>query len=241
MRLDRALGLNGLSRREAKDAVKRMRVSVNGSVVSDSARDVGINDTVLLDGREICLKEHMFLMLNKPAGYLSATEDPRGESTVMDLLPSEYLRRGVAPVGRLDKDVTGLLILTDDGALTHFLISPKRGVSKQYEALCEGMLTESAVNAFAEGIDLGDFLARPAKLEIISASPSESRCLVTVTEGKFHQVKRMLEKVGCPVIKLKRLSMGRVLLDEQLEPGQWRCLTAQEEDALYKAAGIEQK
>ncbi|MCR4577576.1 MAG: rRNA pseudouridine synthase [Clostridiales bacterium] len=241
MRLDKALGLINLSRKEAKEAVKRGRVQVNGKTVSDSSVNVCETDSISLDGQAVNIKTHLFVMMNKPAGYISATTDPRGEPTVMELLPEEFARRGLAPVGRLDKDVTGLIILTDDGALTHFLISPKRGVSKLYEAECEGELAETAVRAFREGIDLGDFTAKPAQLEILSASPEGSFCRVTVSEGKFHQVKRMLEKVGCPVLKLKRLSMGGVRLDETLGPGEWRYLTDQEEETLYKAAGIERK
>ena len=239
MRLDKALGLKDLSRKEAKEAVKHGRVQVNGKLVSDSSMNICETDRISLDGQEISIKTHLSVMMHKPAGYISATSDPRGEPTVMDLLPEEFARRGLAPVGRLDKDVTGLIILTDDGALTHFLISPKRGVSKLYEAECEGELTEKAIEAFKEGIDLGDFKAKPAELEIVSASLTGSFCRVTVTEGKFHQVKRMLEKVGCPVVTLKRLSMGGVWLDEKLEPGEWRYLTEQEEAALYKAAGME--
>ena len=241
MRLDKALGLANLSRKDAKDAVKHGRVRLNGEVVSDSSVNVNETDTVSLDGQIIRLRKHFHIMMHKPAGYISATTDAKGERTVMELLPEEFVRRGMAPVGRLDKDVTGLIIISDDGALTHFLISPKRGVSKLYEALCEGELTHQAVKTFAEGVDLGDFRAKPAILQIISASPQESVCRITVTEGKFHQVKRMLEKVGCPVIKLKRLSMGGVWLDESLQPGEWRCLTDQEEDTLYKAAGMKKQ
>ena len=241
MRLDRALGLIDLSRKEAKEAVKRGRVQVNGKLVSDSSMNVTETDCISLDGQEISLKKHLSVMMHKPSGFISATSDPRGEPTIMDLLPEEFARRGLAPVGRLDKDVTGLIILTDDGALTHFLISPKRGVSKLYEAKCEGELTEKAVESFREGIDLGDFKAKPAELEIVSASPAGSFCRVIVTEGKFHQVKRMLEKVGCPVITLKRLSMGGVWLDDELEPGEWRYLTETEEAALYRAAGMEKE
>lgn len=241
MRLDKALGLMNLSRKEAKEAVKRGRVQVNGKLVSDSSVNVDETDSISLDGQVISIKTHLFVMMNKPAGYISATTDPRGDHTVMELLPEEFGRRGLAPVGRLDKDVTGLIILTDDGALTHFLISPKRGVSKLYEAECEGELTVKAVEAFREGIDLGDFTAKPAHLEILSASPESSFCRVMVTEGKFHQVKRMLEKVGCPVIRLKRLSMGGVRLDEALKPGEWRYLTDPEEETLYKAAGMERQ
>ncbi|MBR6498117.1 MAG: rRNA pseudouridine synthase [Clostridia bacterium] len=241
MRLDKALGLANLSRKEAKEAVKRGRVQVNGRPVCDSAMGVAEDDSITLDGQALCLKEHVFLMMHKPAGYISATSDPRGGPTVMDLLPEEFARRGAAPVGRLDKDVTGLIILTDDGNLTHFLISPKRQVSKLYEAECEGELTDKAVKMFEDGVDLGDFTAKPATLRILSASPEGSLCRVTVTEGKFHQVKRMLEKVGCPVKQLKRLYMGGVWLDETLGPGEWRYLTKQEEDTLYKAAGIERE
>ena len=232
MRLDKALGLVNLSRKEAKEAVKRGRVQVNGKTVSDSSVNVCETDSISLDGQAVNIKTHLFVMVNKPAGYISATTDPRGEPTVMELLPEEFARRGLAPVGRLDKDVTGLIILTDDGVLTHFLISPKRGVSKLYEAECERELAETAVRAFREGIDLGDFTAKPAQLEILSTSPEGSFCRVTVTEGKFHQVKRMCQRIGREVLYLKRVSIGKCVLDDSLKPGEMRELTEEEFSAL---------
>ena len=167
-------------------------------------------------------------MLNKPAGDLTATEDRRQE-TVLDLLPPELRRRALSPVGRLDKDTEGLLLLTNDGQLAHRLLSPKSHVDKVYYARVDGALEPGDIAAFAAGMTLGDGLeCLPAGLEILS--PTEA--LVTLREGKFHQVKRMLAARGKPVLYLKRLSMGRLRLDPALAPGAWRMLTEEERSAL---------
>ena len=174
-------------------------------------------------------------MLHKPAGVLSATEDGRGE-TVLDLLAPEYRKIGLFPVGRLDKDTEGLLLLTDDGALAHDLLAPKRHVDKVYFARTDGALTAEDCAAFAAGITLGDGLeCLPAKLEILE-SGAQSEALVTIHEGKFHQIKRMLASRGKPVVYLKRLSMGALVLDETLGKGEYRLLTAQEIENL-RASG----
>ena len=176
----------------------------------------------------------MHLMLHKPAGLLTATTDAR-QKTVMDLLPEELKRRALGPVGRLDKDVTGLLLLTDDGQLAHRLISPKWTVEKVYLARVEGALDASDIQAFQAGIALSDFTARPARLEILE--PDLGR--LTITEGKFHQVKRMFAARGKPVLRLHRESVGGVSLDSALECGKFRPLTAEEEGALYALVRME--
>ena len=154
-------------------------------------------------------------MMNKPAGVLTATEDLR-QKTVLDLLPEELRRMGLFPVGRLDRDTRGLLLLTDDGEFAHRVISPKFAVEKMYDASVEGELNERDAAAFAEGLVLGDGTkCRPARLEILG----DGRCLVTVTEGKYHQVKRMLASRGAPVTALKRLSIGGLHLPEELAEG----------------------
>ena len=169
-----------------------------------------------------------YVMLHKPAGVLSATEDTR-QQTVLDLLPPELRRRSLSPVGRLDKDTEGLLLLTNDGALAHRLLAPRSHVDKVYYARVEGALEPADAAAFAAGMTLGDGLeCLPAGLEILS--PWE--CLVTLREGKFHQVKRMLAARGKPVTYLKRLSMGPLRLDPELAPGAFRMLTAEEKKAL---------
>ena len=225
-RLDKVLaGTGRWSRREVKELIRQCRVTVDGRPASSPEEKVDpAAAKILVDGETVTWEQYVYIMLNKPAGLLSATEDSR-QKTVLDLLPGELRRRGLAPVGRLDKDTEGLLLLTDDGELTHRLLSPKYHVDKVYFARVAGELTEADVAAFAAGITLGDGLVcRPAGLEILSADT----CLVTLQEGKFHQVKRMLASRGKPVLCLKRLSMGALQLDDGLLPGQFRRLTGEE-------------
>ena len=225
-RLDKVLaGTGRWSRREVKELIRQCRVTVDGRPASSPEEKVDpAAAKILVDGETVTREQYVYIMLNKPAGLLSATEDSR-QKTVLDLLPGELRRRGLAPVGRLDKDTEGLLLLTDDGELTHRLLSPKYHVDKVYFARVAGELTEADVTAFAAGITLGDGLVcRPAGLEILSADT----CLVTLQEGKFHQVKRMLASRGKPVLCLKRLSMGALQLDDGLLPGQFRRLTGEE-------------
>ena len=228
-RLDKLLASTGRwSRAEAKRLVREGRVLADGRAAA-SAEETYDPDTVRLsvDGESLCLRAHVYVMLHKPAGVLSATEDGRGK-TVLDLLPEAYRRRGLFPVGRLDKDTEGLLLLTDDGALAHALLSPKKHVDKVYFTRVAGMLTEDDRAAFAAGMTLGDGLTcLPAELKLLSVG-AESEALVTLREGKFHQIKRMFAARGKPVLYLKRLAMGPLSLDEALTPGQWRELTEME-------------
>ena len=232
-RLDKLLTSTGRwSRSEAKRLVKEGRVLVNGHMAA-SPEEKYDPETVSLavNGEAVPLRRFVYVMLHKPAGVLSATEDGRGK-TVLELLPPEYRKRGLFPVGRLDKDTEGLLLLTDDGALAHELLSPKKHVDKVYYARVEGELTEADSRAFAEGMTLGDGLVcLPAGLEILTAG-EKSEALVTLREGKFHQIKRMLAARGKPVVYLKRLSMGTLRLDETLPKGGWRELTEGETVAL---------
>ncbi len=234
-RLDKVLSsLGNWSRREVKDLVRQGRVSVNG--VCAASADMKIDPAtaqLVVDGQPVSYEQFTYLMLHKPAGVLSAVEDRR-QKTVLDLLPEPLRRRGLSPVGRLDKDTEGLLILTNDGELTHKLISPKYHVDKVYYARVEGCLEQADCAAFAAGMTLGDGLeCMPAGLEILS--PNEA--LVTLQEGKFHQVKRMLAACGKPVTYLKRLSMGPVQLDENLALGEFRPLTPQELESLRRVCG----
>lgn len=226
VRLDKILAATGRwSRREVKDLIRKSRVTLDGRLAAspDEKADPAAA-RICVDGEPVVWEEFVYIMLNKPAGLLSATEDSR-QKTVLDLLTPELRRRGLAPVGRLDKDTEGLLLLTDDGELTHRLLSPRYHVDKVYFARVEGDLTEADAAAFAAGITLGDGLrCLPARLEIMTGNT----CLVTVQEGKFHQVKRMLANRGKPVKYLKRLSMGALRLDEELQPGQFRRLTESE-------------
>ncbi len=241
MRLDKAVTACGVSRSDAKKLISSGRVTVNGLTVTDPGAQLGEGAAVSVDGSLLEVRANTHIMINKPAGYLTATEDARGSLTVMDLLSPALKRLPLGPVGRLDKDVTGLVILTTDGQLAHRLISPKRGHVKRYEAVCEGRLEAQDAEAFAAGMDLGDFIARGARLEILEAGAERSRCLVCITEGKYHQVKRMLEAVGHPVISLKRLAIASAELDPALREGEYRLLTQQEADALYKTAEMENK
>lgn len=235
MRLDKFLSAQGLSRKQARAAIASGQVLVNGEVQGDPGFILDpISARVLFQGRALGYQRHMHLMLHKPAGLLTATTDAR-QKTVMDLLPEELKRRALGPVGRLDKDVTGLLLLTDDGQLAHRLISPKWTVEKVYLARVEGALDASDIQAFQAGIALSDFTARPARLEILE--PDLGR--LTITEGKFHQVKRMFAARGKPVLRLHRESVGGMSLDPALECGKFRPLTAEEEIALYALVRME--
>ncbi|MBE6990326.1 MAG: rRNA pseudouridine synthase [Ruminococcaceae bacterium] len=225
-RLDKVLASTGRwSRREVKGLVRQGRVTADGRIAGSPEEKIDPAQTQLrVDGELLAYEEHLYVMLHKPAGVLSATED-RDQPTVLDLLPAAWRRRELFPVGRLDKDTEGLLLLTDDGDLAHRLLSPRRHVDKLYYARVAEDLEPSDEETFAAGMTLADGLVcRPAKLEILS--PQE--CLVTLQEGKFHQVKRMLAHCGRPVIYLKRLAMGPLQLDESLAPGTYRKLTEME-------------
>lgn len=235
-RLDKIIANRGIaSRREVKELVRQGRVLVDG--VPASAPDVKVSaETVAItvDGVPVSGERYTYLLLHKPAGVLTATEDSR-QRTVLDLLPPELRKRGLAPVGRLDKDTEGLLLLTDDGELAHRLLSPKYHVDKRYFARVDGPLDQADVDAFAAGMTLGDgLMCLPAGLEPLA----EGTCIVTLREGKFHQVKRMLAARGAPVLYLKRLSMGPLTLDAELPIGGWRELTAEETASLRCTAGL---
>ena len=232
-RLDKLIASTGRwSRREVKNLVREGCVLADGQL-AHSVEEKYDADTcrISVNGEALTLRRHTYVMLHKPAGVLSATEDGRGR-TVLDLLTPELRKIGVFPVGRLDKDTEGLLLLTDDGELAHALLSPKKHVDKVYYARVTGRLVPEDCAAFAAGMTLGDGLeCMPAGLEILSAG-EESECLVTLREGKFHQAKRMLAARGKPVAYLKRLSMGALRLDETLAPGAFRLLTPEEEGLL---------
>lgn len=235
MRLDKALALTGCSRTQAKAMIAAGRVQAGGAVARDPGLNVEIAD-VMLDGAPIDANDELYLMLNKPAGVITATEDKR-LPTVVSLLPEKYARRRIGPVGRLDRDVTGLVLLTTDGQLAHRLISPRWKAEKTYRAVCEGCLDAADVGRFAEGLALSDFTARPARLEIRSAG-KRSVANVTLSEGKFHQVKRMFAAVGHPLISLSRLRIGCVALDPALAPGEFRLLTDEEISGLKRMSGL---
>lgn len=226
-RIDKLLCSTGRwSRREIKDLIRQGRVLANGVLMRKGEEKVDPASVILsVDGQRMDCAPYIYVMLHKPAGLLSATEDRR-QATVLDLLPTELRRRGLFPVGRLDKDTTGLLLLTDDGDLTHRILSPRKHVDKVYLAQVEGRVDTEDVQALAAGIVLEDGLCcLPAGLEPLGDG---SRCLVTLREGKYHQVKRMLAARGKPVLSLHRVAMGPLTLDEGLEAGTWRFLTGSE-------------
>lgn len=239
LRLDRLLSLLSIATRSQAQAIARKgRIQVDGHSVLNAATLVNLGSQITLDGAVIDTQLTYHLMMDKPMGILTAASDRR-QKTVMDLLPPKFLSLNCMPVGRLDKDTRGLLLFTTDGTLAHRLLSPKREVDKVYEAVVTGRLTDHAVRRFEEGIQLKDFTALPAKLCILSADEDQSTALVTVCEGKYHQVKRMFSACGHEVTALKRLSFGPLSLDESLNPGEYRQLTDEELSALKEAAGIE--
>jgi len=235
MRLDRWLAtVSAGSRSEVKQWIRGGQAAVNGRVIRDPALSFETErDSIALNGKPLDGRVVRHVMLHKPAGLLTAARDAK-QPTVMDLLPPVYRSIGCMPVGRLDKDTTGLLLLTCDGELNHRLLSPGRHVDKRYRALVEGKLDEEDAEAFAAGIDLGDFTTQPARLTILEPSLAE----VVIAEGKFHQVKRMFAAVGHEVLELHRSAFGPLELDPALQAGQWRELTAEELLLLQQAAGM---
>ena len=235
-RLDKLLaGTGKWSRREVKALVRQGLVRVDGRLAASAEDKLDPAAAVVtVAGETISLCRFTNVMLHKPAGVLTATED-RKQPTVLDLLPPELRRIGLAPVGRLDKDTEGLLLLTNDGELAHRLLSPKYHVDKRYLARVDGELSAADAEAFARGMTLGDGLeCLPAGLEVLP----DRVCVVTLREGKFHQVKRMLAARGAPVLYLKRLSMGPLTLDDSLAAGAYRLLRAEEISALYRVCGL---
>jgi 16S rRNA pseudouridine516 synthase len=233
MRLDKLLATVGYgSRKEVKKMLKTGAVKVNGEVIKDAKFHVDAeSSSVAVHGEPVVYKEFIYLMLNKPQGVISATED-REHKTIIDLLEFDDAVREPFPVGRLDKDTEGLLLITNDGQLSHQLLSPKKHVPKTYYAKVDGIVTEADIVAFKEGVTLEDgYETKPAQLEILN-SDNESEIKLTITEGKFHQVKRMFEAVGKKVVYLKRLSMGSLRLDETLMLGEYRELTDEELEQL---------
>ena len=230
-RLDKIVSNLGYgSRKEVKALVKKGLIEVDGVVVKDNGMAIDPETAVIrINGEEITYRKYIYLIMNKPAGVISATHDNR-EETVVDLLEIDHQVFNPFPVGRLDKDTVGLLLLTNDGDLNHKLISPKWHVDKVYFAKIDKEVTEEDVKEFKKGIKLDDgYVCKEAKLEILSASEEGSEIKVTIQEGKYHQVKRMFEAVGKKVVYLQRIEFGGLKLDEEgLEEGEYRELTKEE-------------
>ncbi len=229
-RLDKIISSRtGLSRKEAKAAVSGGKVTVNGNIIRFSEYKVGENDEIFLGCNKISEKAHLYIVLHKPKGYVSATEDPT-QKTVLELVPEELMRSGLFPAGRLDKDTTGLMIITDDGDFAHRILSPKKHVSKKYAVTIDLPVTDAMEKGFAEGIELNDGICKTAKLE----KTGEYTCFVTLSEGRYHQIKRMFGCFGAKVTELHRLSMGGFFLPDDLPEGECRELT-EEEVALIES------
>ena len=232
IRLDKFLADMGVgTRTEVKKYIRQGFVEVDGKLAKSPDIKVDVNvQTVCCYGKQVTYDSFVYYMLNKPAGVVSATTDTK-EKTVIDLIRDKK-RKDLFPVGRLDKDTEGLLLITNDGELAHRLLSPRKHVDKVYYARIQGKVTEADKDAFSKGVSLGQGeMAKPAKLEILN-SDEISEIRLTIQEGKFHQVKRMFESVGKKVIYLKRLSMGTLVLDEKLALGEYRMLTKEEIDNL---------
>lgn len=224
-RLDKIISSQlGYSRKEVKELIKRKRVLVNNQLVDIS--DYKINpetDIVSVDNQELTIKKYLYLILNKPKGYVSATTDNK-DRTVLDLVPQEYLHRNLFPAGRLDKDTTGLMIITDDGNFAHEILSPKKHIKKKYNVTIDIPITLEMVDGFRKGVNLSDGECKSAKLEITG----KYTAIVTLTEGRYHQIKRMFGCFKAKVIELERISMGNLTLPANIKLGECRELTEEE-------------
>lgn len=238
LRVDKYLANSGfMSRKEIREIVKSGRVKVNDKVISDPGTHVKLSiDNVYLDDELIKYKKYIYIMLNKPKNVITATFDNK-HKTVLDILPEEYKKFNLSPVGRLDIDTEGLLLLTNDGDLNHNLLSPKKHVYKTYYTLLEKPISINDIEQFEKGVRLDDgYVTMPAKLYEAQSEDKESNCVfVEIKEGKFHQVKRMFEAIGNKVLYLKRVKMGTLVLDEKLLPGQYRELSNYEEMTLMES------
>lgn len=230
MRLDRYLAQSGIcARSDVAKAVSDGRVAVNGVICSRRDLSVSREDRVAFDGVPVEYREFFYIMLNKPKGYVCTTLAEEGNSpSVLRLIPEQYRSRGVFPCGRLDKDTTGFLLITNDGGAAHRLLAPKKHVLKTYAFTCESPLSQSDAEKLSLGIDLGDFITMPAEI----SAEGETSGTITIKEGKFHQIKRMFEAVGNRVTSLERTSFGGIPLDRSLALGEWRFLTSGEEKTL---------
>lgn len=235
LRLDKALAdMQAGTRSQVKELIRKKRITVNGDIVTKPEFKVDTDkDTIFLDDKCLSYTEYEYYMLNKPAGVISATED-KSQQTVIDLIKTRK-RKDLFPVGRLDKDTEGLLLITNDGALAHNLLSPGKHVDKTYYSIVKGRIDKDIVDTFAKGLIVDkELTAMPSKLEIISYNSDKdcSEVNITIQEGKFHQIKRMFAAVGSEVLFLKRLSFGSLGLDNTLKPGEYRSLTETEVNLL---------
>lgn len=230
-RLDKVIGeQTEYSRKDIKKLVSSKKVYLNGNLVLKSDVKVDINvDKITIDGKDLVYQKNVYLVLNKPAGYISATED-KSQKTVLDLIDEKYLCREMFPAGRLDKDTTGMMIITDDGIFAHNILSPKKHIKKIYEVTLDIPVTDKMKEGFEKGIELNDGVCKTAKLEILG----EYDARVTLTEGRYHQIKRMFGCFGGKVVRLHRICMGALYLPKDLNEGESRELTIDELELLTK-------
>ncbi len=228
-RLDKIISnQTGYSRKEIKELIRKKRVTVNSDVAVKPELKVDPDmDRIAVDGQEISVQKFVYLMLNKPKGYISATED-RSQQTVLDLVPEEYLHRNLFPAGRLDKDTTGLMLITDDGDFAHNILAPKKHISKTYNVTIDIPMSEDMVSGFRDGVELNDGICKASSLTITG----EHTGIVVLTEGRYHQIKRMFGCYGAKVTELHRVAMGNLHLPADLEPGQTREFTKEELDLI---------
>ena len=232
-RIDKIIASQGLySRSDVKYMVNRKRITIDGKIITSASQKADVDkNEILLDGKPFVVKKQIYLMLNKPKGYVSATEDKK-QQTVLELVPAELKGRDLFPAGRLDKDTTGLMIITDDGMLAHNILSPKKYVQKIYRVELDIPVTEEMQKGFAEGVELNDGVCKDAKLVILGEKTAE----VTLREGRYHQIKRMFGCYGAKVVELHRLAMGELYLPDDLPEGECRELTEEDLQKLQTRA-----
>lgn len=228
-RIDKIIASQGVySRSEVKKLIQQKKIKVNGEIITFPNMKIdAANAKILIDNEALTIKEHIYLMLNKPEGYVSATKDGK-DKTVLDLVPDEYKSREVFPAGRLDKNTTGLMIITDDGQMAHNILAPKKHISKKYEVTIDIPVTEEMRNGFKDGVDLIDGKCKSSDMVITGQYTAE----VILTEGRYHQIKRMFGCYGAKVTKLHRTQMGKLELPKDLAPGKTRELTPEELEKL---------
>lgn len=231
MRLDKYLSeAAAASRSEAAKAAKNGKITVNGVCQKSAAVHIDAESAeVYYCGKKVVWKKYTYIMLNKPAGFVSSTDE--GGHTVMELLPSECTKKRMFPCGRLDIDTTGLLLITNDGPLAHELLAPRHHVAKSYRFTCFPYIGEAERERLENGVDIGHFITAPAEVTLDDGGSG----VITITEGKFHQIKRMFHGVGSEITSLKRISFGSLTLDSSLAEGEWRYLTDEEENSLKSA------
>lgn len=230
-RLDKIISSQSqFSRKQVKELINKKRVTINGQVaIKYDMKVEEKNLEILIDGKKINLQKEIYLILNKPKGYISATED-KSQSTVIDLVPEEFKNRGLFPAGRLDKDTTGLMLITNDGVMSHNILSPRKHIKKIYEVTIDIDMTEKMVNGFLKGVKLSDVDCKSANLEIVN----KNKGIVTIREGRYHQIKRMFGCFGAKVLELNRIGMGNLKLPNDLSVGKCRIMTKKELELIQE-------